>query len=64
MSLHAFKGAALDKGFRVEHSDEYDGWVILVPRKPRLPAHVQGSFKTADRAWVAAASLAKDWPAL
>jgi hypothetical protein len=64
MSLHTFKGQALDKGFRVDHDEELGGWVIRLPRKPRVPAHTQGSFKTSERAWMAAASLAKDYPSL
>jgi hypothetical protein len=63
-TLHAFKGQAIDKGFRVEESEELGGWVIRLPRKPRVPAHTQGSFKSSDRAWMAAASLAKDYPTL
>lgn len=48
------------KGFGVVDSE--DGWVVHCPAKPRLPAHVQGSFKSSDRAWMVAASLAEEWP--
>jgi hypothetical protein len=48
------------KGFHV--SDDSDGWWVHVPARPRYPANVQGTFKTSDRAWMAAASLAAEWP--
>lgn len=55
--------SAQRKGFRVVESEEHGGWCIEVPRKPRLPAHVQaGGWRTSDRAWSVAAALALEWP--
>lgn len=40
------------------HVFEEDGlWWLTVPARPRHPENVQGSWKTADRAWCAAASI-------
>lgn len=55
-------GEAIRKGFSVTPNDDDTGWLVACPAKPRLPAHTQGDFKTADRAWMAAASLASEWP--
>jgi hypothetical protein len=52
--------AAQRKGFQVSEGTE--GWLVHVPAKRRHPANTQGTFKTSDRAWMAAASLALDWP--
>ena len=52
--------SAQRKGFGVAEGE--GGWVVHCPAKPRLPAHVQHSFKSSDRAWMAAASLAEEWP--
>jgi hypothetical protein len=54
--------AAQRKGFRVIPNEDETGWLVACPRKPRLPAHTQGEFKTSDRAWSIAASLALEWP--
>lgn len=48
------------KGFRVEQGGT--GWLVHVPAKPRCPANTQGDFKTSDRAWMAAAALALEFP--
>ena len=47
-------------GFGVSEGE--DGWLVHVPARPRHPANVQGSFKSSERAWMAAASLAMEWP--
>ncbi len=51
--------AAQRMGFGVSEGD--DGWLVHVPARPRHPANVQGSFKSSERAWMAAASLAMEW---
>lgn len=48
------------KGFTVSEGDT--GWLIHCPARPRYPANTQGDFKTAERAWMAAASLAMQHP--
>lgn len=48
------------KGFQVSEGE--GGWLVHVPARKRHPANVQGTFKTSDRAWMAAASLASDFP--
>jgi hypothetical protein len=54
--------AAQRKGFGVVQCEEGTGWLVSLPARPRLPAHTQGSFKTSDRAWSVAASIAMEYP--
>jgi hypothetical protein len=53
-----FQSIAMRAGFKV--SERNGAWVIHVPARKRHPANVQGDFKSADRAWLAAASLAME----
>jgi hypothetical protein len=60
-TAHELILAAQRDGFHVVEAPENPGWwQIHVPARPRHPANVQGDFKTSDRAWMAAASLALD----
>jgi len=52
--------AAQRKGFRVEQGET--GWLVHVPSRFRHAENTQGDFKDSTRAWLAAASLAVDWP--
>jgi len=54
--------AAQRKGFGVVENEEGTGWLVSLPARPRLPAHTQGEFKTSDRAWSVACSLALEYP--
>jgi hypothetical protein len=53
--------AAQRAGFSVTPNEDGTGWLMHVPARPRYPANTQGDFKTSDRAWMAAASLAQEW---
>jgi hypothetical protein len=46
-------------GFQVSEGET--GWLVHVPARPRHPANTQGDFKSSDRAWMAAASLALEF---
>lgn len=46
-------------GFKL-HQDEDGLWWITTPKAPRRPEQELGSYKNSDRAWMAAASLARD----
>jgi hypothetical protein len=48
-------------GFSVSENEEGTGWLMHVPARPRHPANTQGDFKTSERAWMAAASLALEF---
>jgi hypothetical protein len=51
------------KGFGVVAAEGNEGWwQVTVPARPRLPAHVQGDFKSSERAWSVAALLAVEYP--
>jgi hypothetical protein len=50
------------KGFGVVENEDATGWLVTCPAKLRMPAHTQGEFKSSDRAWMAAAGLAREWP--
>lgn len=50
---------AVFKGFKV--TEGKTGWLVHVPARKRHPANVQGDFKTQERAWMAAASLAQEF---
>lgn len=52
--------AAKQKGFTVIPNEDDTGWLVVVPQRPRVPQHTQGDFKTPERAWMAAASLAME----
>lgn len=51
---------ATGAGYMVRHDEEYSGWVIDTPPRPRRPASVQASYRTERSAWFGAAALAKD----
>lgn len=48
------------KGFGVVEDEGL--WWVSVPAKPRVPASLQGSFKTSDRAWTGACCIASEYP--
>jgi hypothetical protein len=51
--------AATGQGYKVEHRDDWDGWIVITPKRPRKPSEELGSHKTERTAWVAAAFLAQ-----
>jgi hypothetical protein len=51
------------KGFAVVPNEDETGWLIVVPARPRNPLHMQGEFRTPERAWMTACLIARDWPA-
>lgn len=50
------------KGFSILQTDDGNGWLVSVPAKPRVPANIQGEFKTHERAWAAACLIAREYP--
>lgn len=50
---------AQKKGFRVFHDDAGD-WYIETPHRPRHPSAILGSYRDPDRAWMAAALIARE----
>lgn len=50
------------KGFGVIEDPETGGWLVSLPARPRLPAHTQGTFNTAERAWSSACLLSAKYP--
>lgn len=58
LTIDDYQTIAMRAGFKVSERD--GAWFIHVPKRKRQPANVQGEFKSADRAWLAAASLAME----
>lgn len=60
MKLGEAINAATREGFKVWHSTEEEtrGWWVTSPKRPRRPSEDHGTFKTEERAWFAAASMA------
>lgn len=48
------------KGFEVV--EDRDGWWILTPLLWHRPQQRLGAYKSADRAWMAAALTSRDYP--
>lgn len=53
-----YQSIAMRAGFKVSEKD--GAWFIHVPKIKRQAASVQGEFKDATRAWLAAASIAME----
>lgn len=47
------------KGFTV--FEEEGLWWVGVPARPRQPSNTQGSYVSAERAWMGAALLSSQW---
>ena len=47
-------------GFKVE-PNERDAWSIITPARPRRPSETLGDYKSAERAWMAAALTAREY---
>lgn len=60
LSREALIADAMAKGFKVSERKE-GGWIVHVPNRKGHPANVQGDFKSKDRAWMIAASLAQEF---
>lgn len=59
MTVQEAMTRAMRAGFGV--SEDFAGWwYVHIPARPRRPKEIQGAFKSADRAWMAAASLAME----
>jgi len=46
-------------GFQVTPNEEGDAWLVITPRASRKPSQTLGDYKTAERAWMAAALLSQ-----
>jgi hypothetical protein len=47
-------------GFKVERSDNSEGFVVITPKRPRHPSETHGDYKTEERAWFGACLMARD----
>lgn len=47
-------------GFTVTRDDDAGDWWVTTPARPRRPSETLGSYKTSERAWMAAAMLAQE----
>ena len=54
-------GEAMEKGFQVVSTKDNTAWLLLVPKRKRVPAQTLGEFKTSDRAWNVALQLVQDF---
>lgn len=61
MTLQDAHIIATGAGFKVWHSEDPEtlGWWITSPKRYRRASEDHGTFKTEDRAWFAAASMAQ-----
>lgn len=55
-----FIDRAVAKGYSVQFNEEWEGWTVITPKRPRRPPEEHGTYKDQRAAWRGAAGMAND----